>query len=118
VNSSIRYGPTPPDLKVGKPPKAMYGVRVTQSFIPVRARVDGAWRLGVVREWIRARSGGWLVRIETVDATSAVGACSEWYEFRPDAVDRLHVVAASGEVQLAPPQMADHRPGLRRGQAS
>ncbi|GAA2063803.1 hypothetical protein GCM10009839_89020 [Catenulispora yoronensis] len=105
MNASIRYGPTPPDLKVGKPPKATYGVRVAQTFIPVRARVDGAWRLGVVREWIRSRSG-WLVRIETVDATSAVGVCSEWYEFRPDAVDRLNIAAASGEVRLAPPQAA------------
>ncbi|WP_194894159.1 hypothetical protein [Catenulispora pinisilvae] len=64
MNSSIRYGPTPLDLAIGKPPKAMYATRVAQSFMPVRARVGGAWRLGVVHEWTKAKPGGWLVRIE------------------------------------------------------
>lgn len=104
MNTTIRYGPTPPDLEIGKPPKATYGIYVAQTFIPVRARVGGAWRLGVVREWIRAGSQGWLVRIETVDGSSKVGVCSEWYVFRPGAIDRLQVAADSGEVRLVAPE--------------
>lgn len=112
--SSIRYGPTPPDLVVGKPPKATYGMYVAQTFIPVRARVDGAWLLGVVREWIGAGSHGWLVRIETVDAASKVGLRSEWYVFRADAIDRLQIEAASGEVRLAPPEATGPQSAGRR----
>lgn len=113
MNASIRYGPTPPDLAVAKPPKATYGMYVAQTFIPIRARVGGQWRLGVVRECIRAGSGGWLVRIETVDAASRVGLCSEWYEFRAEAIDRLQIAAASGEIRLAPPEPADRNAGGR-----
>ena len=110
MSASIRYGPTPPDLTVGKPPKATYGMHVAQTFIPVRARVGGQWRLGVVREWIRAGSGGWLVRIETVDMASKVGVCSEWYEFRAESINRLQVAAASGEIRLAPPVPTGRNP--------
>lgn len=113
MSASIRYGPTPPDLTVGKPPKAAYGMYVAQTFIPVRARVGGAWRLGVVREWLRAGSRGWLVRIETVDTASKVGLCSEWYEFRTEAIDRLQIAAASGEIRLAPPEPTGRNPGER-----
>lgn len=115
MTSSIRYGPTPPDLTVGKPPKTTYGMYVAQTFIPVRARVGGAWRLGVVREWIGAGSRGWLVRIETVDTASKVGLHSEWYVFRADAIDRLRIEATSGEVRLVSPDAADPQAGGRRG---
>lgn len=68
----------------------------------------------MAREWIRNRSHGWLVRIETVDDASTVGVRSEWYEFQIAALDRLQIAATTGEVRLAPPEEAPPRRTERR----
>lgn len=100
--TSLRFGPHPPDLVLADPSGREYRTSRTEAdFQIVRFRLAGRWTLGVLRGWRRSRDGV-IVRIETLDRTSAEPKAL-WYRFVPDAIDPVQVETRTGELRLVPP---------------
>lgn len=103
MSQSLRFGPHPPDLQPPREaaPKDGYARFERRDFEIVRARVEGEWRLGVLREWHRAKHG-WMVRIEFPDQRSIGRSSDVWFQFEPSSVDPLAVDPETGIVLLPP----------------
>jgi hypothetical protein len=109
---------TPRDLQQErKVPKNLYGAYMEAAWVPVRVRLAGAWRLGVLRAWLYgAGVGGWLVRIETADERDPDSVRSDWYRFAAESLDPLEIHTGTGEVRLMPPDRRAGPHGPRRRQ--